>query len=128
VLFDQGTPVPLRSQLSSHKISTVYELGWGSLQNGKLLQQAESQGFEVLVTTDQNLKYQKNLASRRIAIGLLAKSIGIRPKQSLQPTQHATCCHLRVGANEVPPQPADAAGDSVGKNIASRLAADPRAC
>lgn len=72
VLFDQGTPVPLRNCLTGHKVSTAYELGWGSLQNGDLLLQAESLGFEVLVTTDQNLKYQQNLASRRIAIVVLS--------------------------------------------------------
>ena len=71
VLFDQGTPVPLRTHLFAHEISTAYELGWGGLKNGELLQQATSQGFHVLVTTDQNLKYQQNLASRRIAIIVL---------------------------------------------------------
>ena len=71
VLFDQGTPLPLRTHLSDHQISSAYELGWGSLQNGELLQQAEAQGFEVLVTTDQNLKYQQNLANRTIAIVVL---------------------------------------------------------
>lgn len=72
VLFDQGTPVPLRTHLSGHQVSTTYELGWGSLKNGELLQQAESQGFEVLVTTDQNLKYQQNLAGRKIAVVALS--------------------------------------------------------
>ena len=72
VLFDQGTPVPLRNHLSGHQVSTAYELGWGSLQNGDLLLKAESLGFEVLVTTDQNLKYQQNLASREIAIVVLS--------------------------------------------------------
>ena len=71
VLFDQGTPAPLRSYLASHQVSTTYELGWGSLTNGELLQQAESRGYEVLVTTDQNLKYQQNLASRKIAVVVL---------------------------------------------------------
>lgn len=72
VLFDQGTPVPLRNHLvPRHEIVTAHELGWGNLANGELLQQAEQQGFEVLVTTDQNLKYQQNLAGRRIAIVVL---------------------------------------------------------
>ncbi len=72
VLFDQGTPVPLRNHLSGHQVSTAYELGWGSLKNGELLQQAESGGFDVLVTTDKNLKYQQNLSGRRIAIVVLS--------------------------------------------------------
>ena len=71
VVFDQGTPVPLRDHLSPHQISTAYELGWSNLNNGELLQQAESHGFDVLVTTDQNLKYQQNLAHRTIAIVVL---------------------------------------------------------
>ena len=74
VLFDQGTPVPLRNHLSGHQVSTAYELGWGSLKNGELLQQAESRDFEVLITTDQNLKYQQNLANRRIAIVVLSST------------------------------------------------------
>ena len=72
VLFDQGTPAPLRHLLTGHAISTAYELGWSTLKNGELLAAAESQGYEVLVTTDTNLKYQQNLASRRIAILVLS--------------------------------------------------------
>jgi hypothetical protein len=72
VLFDQGTPAPLRTHLPDHLVSTAYELGWGSLKNGELLQQAEIAGFEVMVTTDQNLPYQQNLGSRTIAIVVLS--------------------------------------------------------
>ena len=71
VLFDQGTPVPLRDFLSGHTVSTAFELGWATLKNGELLAAAESGGFEVLITTDTNLKYQQNLAERRIAIVVL---------------------------------------------------------
>lgn len=74
MLFDQGTPAPLRHHLSSHDVSTAYELGWGSLKNGDLLQQAQLHKFEVLVTTDQNLKYQQNLALREIAIVVLGST------------------------------------------------------
>mgnify|MGYP003581502724 CR=1 FL=1 len=71
VLFDQGTPVPLRQALTGHNISTVYELGWATLKNGELLRSAEAEGFEVLVTTDTNLRYQQNLTSRTIAVVVL---------------------------------------------------------
>jgi len=47
---------------------TAYEGGWSNLKNGELLDVAEKEGFEVLVTTDLNLRYQQNLQSRRIAI------------------------------------------------------------
>ena len=72
VLFDQGTPVPLRQSLSGHSITTAYELGWATLENGELLRSAEERGFEVIVTTDTNLRYQQNLAARRIAIVVLS--------------------------------------------------------
>jgi hypothetical protein len=72
VLFDQGTPAPLRHLLPGHEVSTAYERGWSTLKNGELLAAAEGQGLEVLVTTDRNLKYQQNLASRTIAIVVLS--------------------------------------------------------
>ena len=71
VLFDQGTPAPLRHLLPGHDISTAYELGWSTLENGALLAAAEAQGFAVLVTTDTQLKYQQNLAARSVAVVVL---------------------------------------------------------
>jgi len=71
VLFDQGTPVPLPRVLGAHEIATAYEQGWGTLQNGSLLTAAEAAGFDAIVTTDQNLRYQQNLAERRLAILVL---------------------------------------------------------
>lgn len=72
VLFDQGTPVPLRQHLDGHTVTTAYELGWSTLKNGELLQAAEQHRFQVFVTTDTNLKYQQNLASRLIAVVVLS--------------------------------------------------------
>ncbi len=71
VLFDQGTPVPLRNALPGHEVFTAYELGWSTLKNGELLRMAEDRAFDVLVTTDTNLRYQQDLAHRRIAIVVL---------------------------------------------------------
>lgn len=72
VLFDQGTPAPLRRFLLDHQVSTAYERGWSTLKNGELLQAAELAGFAVLVTTETNLKYQQNLAARRISVVVLS--------------------------------------------------------
>jgi len=71
ILFDQGTPVPLRDSLTQHEISTAYERGWSELRNGELLDAAEREGFALLVTTDSNLRYQQNLSARRLAIVVL---------------------------------------------------------
>ena len=72
VLFDQGTPAPLRTLLAQHVVQTAYELGWATLKNGELISAAEDRGFEVLVTTDKNLRYQQNLVGRKIAIVVLS--------------------------------------------------------
>jgi predicted nuclease of predicted toxin-antitoxin system len=71
LLFDQGTPVPLRNYLPNHLVETTYEKGWSNLKNGDLLTLAEAEGFDVLVTTDQNLRYQQNLSGRRIGVIVL---------------------------------------------------------
>ena len=71
ILFDQGTPVPLRQALAHHDVVTAYERGWQALQNGELLSAAEAEGFAAIVTTDKNLRYQQNLAGRKISIVVL---------------------------------------------------------
>ncbi len=70
ILFDQGTPAPLRHAFVNHDVATIYEVGWANLSNGELLLQAESR-FELFITTDQNLRYQQNLTGRRLAILVL---------------------------------------------------------
>jgi predicted nuclease of predicted toxin-antitoxin system len=70
ILFDHGTPVPLRRTLTGHEVSTAYEMGWAKLGNGDLLAAAEK-SFDAFITTDQNLRYQQNLAGRRPAILVL---------------------------------------------------------
>jgi uncharacterized protein DUF5615 len=70
ILFDQGTPVPLKQHFPDHQVQTAFELGWSRLTNGDLLAAAEKQ-FDVLITTDQNLRYQQSLAGRRLAVLVL---------------------------------------------------------
>lgn len=70
ILFDQGTPAPLRAFLKNHDVKTAAEVGWAALTNGQLLDAAERE-FDLLITTDQGLRYQQNLAGRRLAILVL---------------------------------------------------------
>jgi len=71
VLFDQGTPVPLRRHLHPHEVDTCAECGWSTLLNGELLNQAEMASYDAFITTDQKLKYQQNLTNRFIRILVL---------------------------------------------------------
>ena len=89
VLFDQGTPVPLRQALTGHSVSTTYELGWATLKNGELLRSGEEQGFKVLVTTDTNLRYQQNLAARQIAVVVLTTTVWPRIRVAVEPIASA---------------------------------------
>jgi hypothetical protein len=74
VLFDHSTPAPLRYALKGHVIVEAVERGWERLVNGALLEAAETAGFEVFVTADKNIRYQQNLAARKIAIVTLGNA------------------------------------------------------
>jgi hypothetical protein len=71
ILLDQGTPAPLRRYLPTHEVKTVGELGWAELVNGELLIKASGQ-FDLLITTDQNLRYQQNAPEQLISILVLS--------------------------------------------------------
>ena len=102
VLFDQGTPAPLRRALVGHSVETAYEQGWSSLQNGELIAAAEAAGFEVFVTTDKNLKYQQNLATRALSIVVLLTTSWPRIQNSLPAVLAAVESAVPGGYVEVP--------------------------
>ena len=73
ILFDHGTPAPLRRHLAEHAVNRSAEMGWGLLENGDLIRKAEEDGYQAIVTTDQNMRYQQNMTGSRLAIvGLMA--------------------------------------------------------
>jgi len=73
VLFDQATPLPIRPHLEGHEVRTAAQEGWETLTNGELLAAAEAAGFDVLLTTDKNIRYQRDLSKRKIAIVVLGQ-------------------------------------------------------
>ena len=83
ILFDQGTPAPLKNHLPGHTVSTAYIHGWSQLKNGDLLNAAEADGFELLNSTAQDLEYQQNLENRRIAIIVLTTTSWPRIKHQV---------------------------------------------
>jgi hypothetical protein len=74
ILFDHGTPAPLRTFLTGHTVKKAKDLGWDTLGNGELLKAAEGAAFEILLTTDKNIRFQQNLKKRTIAIVVLGNS------------------------------------------------------
>ena len=83
LLLDQGTPLPLRTHLVDHAVVSAFEKGWSELDNGELLAVAEAEGFDALITTDQNLRYQQNLTKRRIAVVVLLTANWPRIKKNI---------------------------------------------
>jgi predicted nuclease of predicted toxin-antitoxin system len=76
ILFDKNVPVGVRRFLAKHHVRTFVETGWHiQLENGELLKTAEVAGFDVLVTSDQNIRYQQNLAGRSLALIVLGSNI-----------------------------------------------------
>jgi len=71
VLIDECLPRALKDLLVGHDCRTVRERGWSGASNGVLLSLAETE-FETLVTIDQGMQYQQNLAGRRLALIVLA--------------------------------------------------------
>ena len=56
IVFDQATPVPIRPYLEGHTVRTAAQEGWDRLRNGDLLTAAEEAGFDLLLTTDKNMR------------------------------------------------------------------------
>ena len=71
ILFDNGTPRQLRHRLFGHVVEEARERGWDALSNGDLLERAEEAGYEVLITTDQDMRHQQNMSNRRVAVVVL---------------------------------------------------------
>jgi hypothetical protein len=76
IVFDKNVPVGVRRFLSKHEVRTVVEMQWHpQLENGELLTAAEAAGFDVMVTSDQNIRYQQNLTGRKLALVVLGSNI-----------------------------------------------------
>lgn len=74
ILFDNGTPKPIARSLARHEVSYARQIGWHELENGELIAKAEEAGFEVLLSTDKNIRYQQDLTNRKIALVVLGNS------------------------------------------------------
>ena len=67
ILLDECVPWPMHKFLAGHECSTAQQYGWGGIKNGDLLRRAEGE-FDLFITSDQNIRYQQNLAGRQIAV------------------------------------------------------------
>jgi hypothetical protein len=71
ILLDECAPRPLKREFADYEIRTVVEMGWAGKKNGELLRLMSQKGFTILLTTDQNLRYQQNLQQAGVAVVVL---------------------------------------------------------
>ena len=98
ILLDENLNWRLERFLPGHEVRSVPLLGWAGLKNGRLLQQAADEGFEVLLTLDGSLASQQNLATVRLAvIALRAVSNRLEDTSPLMPEVLALLPTLQPG-------------------------------
>lgn len=95
ILLDECTPNVVRKLLPHRDIQTVQEMDWSGVKNGELLRAAEVD-FDVLITTDKNLRYQQNLTRLGLAI-LLLPTNQVPAVEALIPAIDAALDNARVG-------------------------------
>src|SRR5258707_11654659 len=71
LLIDECVDERLRLLFPGYDCQTARFANLAGLKNGRLLEAADAAGFDVLVTVDQNIPDQQNLAGRRISLLIL---------------------------------------------------------
>lgn len=98
ILLDECVPRPLRRELVGHDVRTIQEMGWAGKKNGQLLALMSGAGFEVLLTVDQNLRYQQNLAASGVAVVVMvAASNRLADLQPLVPEVESILLSIKAG-------------------------------
>ena len=70
ILLDECVDERLARDFAGHDVLTVRQMGWKGKQNGDLLTLAEN-NFDVFVTSDRNLSFQRNLTRLNISVAVL---------------------------------------------------------
>jgi hypothetical protein len=98
ILLDECVPRPLRRDFTGHEVRTIREMSWAGKKNGELLAVMAGAGFDVLLTVDQNLRYQQNLASAGVAVVVMvAPSNRLAELVLLLPHVHTALQTIRPG-------------------------------
>jgi hypothetical protein len=95
VLLAECVPWPMHKLLAGHECTTAQKRGWGGVKNGDLLRLAEGE-FNLFITSDQNIRYQQNLAGRSIPILELSTN-DLRRIQTAAPEIRAVVAAIQPG-------------------------------
>jgi predicted nuclease of predicted toxin-antitoxin system len=99
LLLDENLDWRLSHDLPGHEAKSVPLIGWAGVENGELLAKAAEAGFEVLVTMDSNMAYQRNIENYQIAvIALRARSNRLADTRPLMPELLAMLPQVKPGS------------------------------
>lgn len=97
ILLDECVPRPLRRELTAHVVSTIREKGWAGKKNGELLALMTGT-FEVLLTVDQNLRYQQNLKASGVSVVVMvAPTNRLADLKPLMPAVRSALSTIELG-------------------------------
>ena len=98
LLIDECVDERLRLLFPGHECQTARFANLAGLKNGRLLEAAETAGFDVLITVDQNMPDQQNLSQRKIAIVILCgRTNRLRDLELLVPAAISALGSVRAG-------------------------------
>ena len=97
ILIDECLPRQLKTWLDGdHDVSTVHDMEWASVKNGKLLALANDAGFELFVTADKNLYFQQNFADMKISAVVIPSNRKLLVQKAV-PAFLQSIVHVRPG-------------------------------
>ena len=70
IIIDECVPGIVKRGLPDLGIVSVQDMGWAGIKNGQLLRLVAEE-FDVLITSDKNLRHQQNLPIRDLAVIIL---------------------------------------------------------
>ena len=104
ILLDHNVPRPLKNNLPGHDTDTAADRGWQDLNTGELLDQAETDGYELFLTSDRRIPSQQNLTRRNISVLNLTTNSWPRLRQHLNDINEAVEAmrHNRLSQLDIP--------------------------
>jgi hypothetical protein len=95
ILLDECTPRVLKKRLAGFSVQTVQDVGWQGIKNGELLRRIGGR-FDVLITTDKNLRHQHDLNAISFAVIVLPSNRITIVAELIEPIRQALQ-HIQAG-------------------------------
>jgi len=97
ILLDENLDLELRHCCPGHEAVTVDYLKWKGTKNGKLLQLAQENGFDALITRDKSLPYQNVIPGTTLRVVILEASPHLDVLRMLMPKALRALESMRPG-------------------------------